>query len=269
MLTIDTHYHASLSWFEPVEVLLFHMSRAGVDRAVLCQHRTQYDNRYLIECARRYPGRFSIVGTVDIDQPDAGETLAKWASEGMGGLRLWATERSPGSDPLALWQEASKLGLVISCPGTTEEYASDHFRKMVEALPDTPIILEHMGILGDLSLAGEKRVPQPPFTTYRKVLALSRYPNVYMKLTGLGEVMPRPAPAKDPPFDLAEVPPFIDMAIEAFGANRLMIGSDPTSSVREGYGNVWRFLREYLSRWSAPVQEAILGKTAASLFRFA
>lgn len=268
MLTIDTHYHASPSWFEPIEVLLFHMERCGVDKAVLCQHRYQYDNRYLIECTRRFPGRFSVAGVVDVGQPDAADTLAKWAAEGIEGLRLWATERSPGKDPLAIWRKASELGLLVSCPGTTEEYASDDFRKVVEQLPGLPIVLEHLGILGNLKHGGDKVPPQPPYTAYRKVMALSRYPNVYMKITGFGEFMPRPVPASDPPFDLSKAPPYIDMAIEAFGANRLMIGTDPTSSAREGYGNVWRYLREYLSHWSVAEQEAIIGKTAASLFPF-
>ena len=71
------------------------------------------------------------------------------------------------------------------------------------------------------------------------------------------------------PFDLSKAPPVIDMAIEAFGPHRLMLGPDyPPSGNREGYGNVVRYLREYLGRRSTSEQEAIFGKTAASLFRF-
>ena len=39
MLTIDTHCHASPTWFEPVELLLFQMDRNDVDKAVFIQHR--------------------------------------------------------------------------------------------------------------------------------------------------------------------------------------------------------------------------------------
>ncbi len=267
MLTIDTHYHASESWFEPIEVLLFHMARAGVDKAVLAQHREEWDNRYIIECSRRFPGRFAAIGAIDVTQPDAAETLEHWAAEGLEGVRFWATERSPGPDPLAIWRKTAELGLLVSCPGTTGEYASDDFQSLVEELRDLPIVLEHLAILENLT-HGAKGVPQPPYTAFKKALSLSRFPNTYLKITGLGEIMPRPSPARTPPFDLDKVPPYIDMAIEAFGADRLMIGTDPTSSSREGYLNVWRYLHEYLARRSVAEQEAIFGKTADRLFRF-
>ena len=265
MLTIDAHCHASSQWFEPVELLLLQMSRNAVDKSVLVQHEGQYDNRYLLECVRRFPGRFCVVGLVDTTAPDGPEALTYWASEGIRGVRLGPSMRSPGSDPLAVWRKASELGLVVSAHGTSEEYASDEFRRLIEALPDLPIIIEHLGFVG--SEGGPAYTSD--YANYRKILALSRYPNTYMKVPGLGEFMPRPMPAREPPFDLNEVPPVIDMAIEAFGPNRLMLGTDyPPCSRREGYGNVVYYVREYLSRHGLEVQKAIFGGTAASLFSF-
>ena len=177
MLTIDTHCHASPSWFEPIEVLLFQMNQHAVDRSVLIQIRGEFDNGYLIECARRFPRRFSVVASVDIDQPEAPETLGRWASEGIEGVRLGPIDRSPGRDPLSIWRKASALGLVISCLGLHEEFASDEFRKLVEELPDMPFIIEHLGFIGPTA--------ERPYSTYRRILALARYPNVYMKVPGL------------------------------------------------------------------------------------
>ena len=260
MLTIDTHCHASPFWFEPIEVLLFQMNRNAVDKAALIQHRGQYDNRYLLECAARFPGRFAVVAMVDTTRPDAPDTLARWAAEGVVGVRLAPMERSPGSDPLAIWRKASELGLVVSSLGAHEEYASDEFRKVVQELPDLTIIIEHLGYVGTGA--------QSPYVPYRKILSLSQHSNTYMKVPGFGEIMARPMPARSPTFDLSTVPPFIDMAFEAFGADRLMIGSDfPLSAAREGYANVFSHLREYLSRRSVAEQGAIFGKTAASLFK--
>ena len=59
MLIVDTHCHALPHWFEPVEVLLHQMHANGVEKALLVQVRGQFDNRYLIECVRRFPGRFA------------------------------------------------------------------------------------------------------------------------------------------------------------------------------------------------------------------
>ena len=261
MLTIDTHCHASPTWFEPVELLLFQMDHNDVDKAVLIQHRGQYNNRYLLECVQSFPGRFVAVGMLDTTLPDAPDTLSRWATEGIQGVRFNPMERSPGNDPLAIWRRASELGLVASCLGTGEEYASEGFRSLIAELPDLRVIVEHLGYVG--------RDDEPPYRIYEKILALARYPNTYMKVPGLGEIMSRPLPAQDPTFDVNNVPPVIDMAIEAFGAGRLMLGTDyPPCSNREGYANVVRFVREYMTRRSTAEQELIFGGSAAALFSF-
>ena len=60
MAIVDTHCHASPYWYAPVESLLDEMNRSRVDKAVLIQIGGMYDNSYLIECIRRFPGRFSV-----------------------------------------------------------------------------------------------------------------------------------------------------------------------------------------------------------------
>ena len=261
MLTIDTHCHASASWFEPIEVLLFQMDSNAVDKAVLIQHRGEYDNSYLLECARANPGRFAVVAIVDTDQPDAPETLAEWAAQGVQGVRFTAATRSPGGDPLAIWRKAAELGLVVSCLDTCAAYVSEDFQALVKEFLELRIMIEHFGFWHAEGQAGHDSFP--------KLMELARYPNLYLKVPGFGEYVPRPFPARNPPFDLGAVPPYIDKAVEAFGAERMVIGTDyPPSSEREGYTNVVRYLREYLTRFRTQQQEAILGGTAASLFRF-
>jgi L-fuconolactonase len=88
MIIVDTHCHALPHWFEPVEVLLHQMNANGVDKAALIQVRGQFDNRYIMECVQRFPGRFSAVVIVDTDAPDAPETLTRWVSQGAVGVRL-------------------------------------------------------------------------------------------------------------------------------------------------------------------------------------
>jgi predicted TIM-barrel fold metal-dependent hydrolase len=48
----------------------------------------------------------------------------------------------------------------------------------------------------------------------------------------------------------------------------MMVGTDPSASVREGYANVWGNLQTYLAKFSRSEQDAILGETAARLFTF-
>ena len=261
MATVDTHCHSSRSWFEPLEVLMMHMERNGVDKAVLVQHRGQYDNSYLLDGARDNPGWFAVTGFVDTALSDAPETLTAWHAKGMQSVRLATPGKRGERDNTSTWRKAAELVMPVSTPSNAEEVTEKRFLQLIEELADLPIILEHYGFLG----LAEERWEEG----YRELLLLARYPSVYMKIHGFGEFMPRPFPAREPPFDLAMAPDYIDRAITAFGANRLMLATDyPPSAAREGYGNVVALLREYLTRWSTAEQETILGKTAERLFGF-
>src|SRR5258708_32906956 len=124
MPVVDSHCHASTAWYEPIETLLFEMERNGVDAAILIQILGQTNNTYQEECMRRYPGRFASVVIVDTEQPDATLRLRELAGRGASGVRLRATTRSPGDDPLAIWRTAAELGLAVSCSGASNDSAS-------------------------------------------------------------------------------------------------------------------------------------------------
>ena len=262
MVVVDTHCHASPYWYEPVETLLDQMHRNEVDKATLVQIGGEYDNSYLIECMRRFPGRFSAVALVDTDRPDAPKRLEDWVKQGVEGLRLRPIARSPGRDPLAIWRQAAELGVVISAQGSAvEEFASPEFEAVIKEFPNLNIIIEHLG--------GGGQDTKPPHNRYRKVLALAQYPNTFMKVPGFGEMCPRPNPIRKPsPFE--NVPPLIEMAIDAFGPRRLMWGSNfpPVAGRGEGYRNSLRLPMEHIQFKSAADKEWIFGGTAATLFRF-
>ena len=83
MEIVDTHCHASPYWFEPIETLLGQMDRNGVAKATLVQMRGQYDNSYLLECVKWFPGRFSVVALVNTVEEDAPSVLGGWAKPGI------------------------------------------------------------------------------------------------------------------------------------------------------------------------------------------
>ncbi|MCH8869460.1 MAG: amidohydrolase [Chloroflexi bacterium] len=258
MLIVDTHCHAGHSWFEPVELLLHQMNTNGVDRAVLIQHGGTYDNTYLLECARRFPGRFVVVAIVDYTQPDAPQTLEKWASEGIVGVRLPPGARSPGQDPLAIWRKASELGLLVSSLGGLDGFASDEFSSLVGQFPDMPIIVEHM--------AGVGPGAQPPYAQFKKAMALANHPNTYLKVGGLGEISTRPSVLL-PEFRFDDTPPLIEMAYDAFGPRRMMWGSDyPPVSGREGYRNALQGVMGHAAFAREIDREWVMGKTAVEVF---
>lgn len=113
------------------------MRMNGVGKALLVQHGVpqhgHWNNDYLFECCRRFPGKFAVVVIVDVDAPDAPETLARWAAQGAVGVRLGPEQRSQGADPLAIWRAAAELGLVVSLMGGGASLTTPEFRALVEA----------------------------------------------------------------------------------------------------------------------------------------
>ncbi len=201
------------------------------------------------------------MGMVDEHDPHADRALQSWNSAGMQGIRLFAPGHPGIPDQSHLWYQASKLGMPISTPSTGEVVGGNAARQVIEAVADTPVILEHFGLL---------RVPEEQWEySFQSFLTLSDNANVYVKLHGFGEFNQRPFPAQNPPFDLSSVPNYIDRAAMAFGCERLMIATDyPPSSSREGYANVLNLIKSYLSSWSTAQQDAILGGTASQIFGF-
>lgn len=261
MTVVDTHCHAGNSWFEPIESLIFQMDANGVDKAVLIQHRGVFDSSYLLESASKHPGRFAVVAMVDSSEPDAPDALERWAAEGALGVRFGPLERAPGSDPLALWRKARDLGLVVSCSGDVEGFASDEFAELVAELPDLSFVIEH--------LAGVGIGAQPPYSAYKKALDLARFPNTYIKVGGLGEISERP-PMLRPAFQFDLTPPLIEMAcvrLRRIGPQRMMWGSDyPPVSNREGYRNALEGVRDHPAFKSDADRDWVMGGTAVSVF---
>ncbi|MGI8690592.1 MAG: amidohydrolase family protein [Thermomicrobiales bacterium] len=261
MIVVDSHCHVSLSWYEPVETLLFQMDRYGVSHAVLVQMRGQANNDYQFACMRRYPGRFAPVVVIDTDRPDAPETLHHLAEHGASGVRLRAMARSPGDDPLAIWRAAGRLGLAVSCFGSSAEFASDDFAVLVRSLPEVTIVLEHLGSHSRPDTTDSERALR------QHVFALARFPNCFIKVTGLGEFCQRAMPVTEPFSFVQPIPPYLRQAYDAFGPRRMMWGSDyPPVSAREGYGNALRGPMEEFADRGEEDRAFIFGGTAHAVF---
>ncbi len=263
MELIDAHCHASPLWYEPVEALLFQMDRNGVGRAVLTQLLGEYHNDYQQDCVARHPDRLASVGAVDPADADAPRQLSEWAGRGMVGVRLRADTRSGGEDPLAVWRAAAEHGLAISCAGPTAAYLSDEFAALVAAFPDMPFVLEHLGgwVRPDCDRAA---------ASWQGILHLARLPNVHIKIAALGQLAPRaisqPLPKAPPVLDAAQGSRLIE-ALDAFGADRLLWGSDfPVVSSREGYGNALEWTRALFAGRPAAEVAAIFGGNARRIF---
>jgi len=260
---IDAHCHASPQWFEPVGPLLYQMDANGVDKAVLTQVLGQFDNSYQQQCVADHGGRLASVGAVDAARDDAADLVRHWAGQGMAGLRLRPEVRSTGADPLAVWRVAAECGLAISCGGAAAQFLTADFAALAQEFPQMPLVLEQLGgwTRPDCDRAD---------STWQGILGLARLPNVSVKVPTLGQIAPRqigkPLPATGPVLDHAPGAILIE-ALEAFGAERLLWGSDyPVVSSREGYANALNWTRALFATRPAAEVRAIFGGNAQRIF---
>jgi predicted TIM-barrel fold metal-dependent hydrolase len=198
--------------------LLAAMDIAGVDRAILVPPSIDKDrNDYVIEAVQKHPDRFAIMGRVALQGGGGRKLLAGWKKQpGMLGVRLtfhrdadrpWITDGAADW----FWGEAEENGIpvMVHAPERLPVLADIAARH-----PALRIIVDHMGFaratMDEEAMAGADRI-----------VALARYPNIYVKVSAL------------PCFSTAPYP-FVNLreplrrVIAAFGPQRAFWGSDIT-----------------------------------------
>ena len=91
---------------------------------------------------------------------------------------------------------------------------------------------------------------------------LAEFPNVSCKLSGLV------TEADWQQWKPEHLTPYLDVAFECFGTQRLMIGSDwPVCTVAAPYSRVMNVVRDYLGRHSIDVQNAVMGENARRFWK--
>jgi predicted TIM-barrel fold metal-dependent hydrolase len=208
MEIIDAYAHCGLSKYEPIEKVREAMAAGQVSRAVLVQHLGEFDNSYIGSVVASDPEHFAGVLLVDHQAENfAGRLTQCVASGNFRGLRL--TAEALVANP-ALGSLAADLGLVIVL------YAPQGIRPILRPLqkelrtaPFTRLVITHLGNPG----LSESKLDQ----VSSEVLELARFANVYLQLSGMKMFCPYP-------YELLY--PLIEQAFAAFGANRVLWGSN-------------------------------------------
>ena len=236
---------------------------AGIGGTVAVQARQTLDEtRWLLQLAEEHPLILGVVGWVDLRSPNVADQLASFADrERFVGVRHVVQDEP---DPRFLLGEAFVRGLGQLKPfGLTYDlllYPSQlpAAVELVAGKPDQPFVLDH---LAKPRLAAWTN-PGDMDTWRRDIEALAAYENVCCKLSGLV------TEASWRQWRPADFTPYLDVALEAFGPERLMIGSDwPVCLLAGEYAEVVGIVGEYCAALSATEQEAIWGGTAARFYR--
>lgn len=243
---IDGYSHCGISKYRPALDVLAVMESAGVERAVLCQHLGEYDNRYLAEVVSRYPEKFAAICLVDPTSPTAAADLEKWHSAGkFRGVRLFAEWLQHES----LWSRAVDLGLtlVLYTPEGTAA-AAPAIRKFAAAHPSARLVLTHLG--NPILKNG-----QPSDT---ELLRLADTPGLFVQLSGLSQFCEFPHP---------ELDSLIRQTIREFGAQRIYWGSNyPVCGGDDEYRRDLEFVSSGVWGLTAEQIEWITTRTAEKLW---
>ena len=242
--------------FTPEE--LFKLAEpVGVGRVVLIQHSVYhlFDNSYLIDCAKRMPGRFSIVGMVDEREAHPDKTMTDLLPHGVRGLRITPKVSGPkwldSPGMAALWKAGGESGQAMCCLIDAADLPG--VAAMCAKHPQTPVVIDHFARIGVDGTIRDREVAE--------LCALARHKRTHVKLSAyyaLGKKMP--------PHD--ELLPMIRRVLDAFGPERCMWASDAPYQI--GPPNTYEasiaLIRDRLGSISAGDREWLLRKTAEKVF---
>lgn len=238
------------------EMLLQLMQANHVERTVIIQViHYRWDNSYLASVLKRYPGYFQGVCRVNPEDSAAPDQLSRLTQgQGFRGVRLSPAAGTAGDwikGPLMppLWRRCSQLKVPMTLLIPVERLPEIH--PLLDANPDLQVVIDHMA---------DCPVDQPE--KLELLLALAQYPRVFVKISHMWSLSHQPYPYADATLQVRKL-------YSAFGANRLMAGTDwPISLPKQSYAQTVSLFRDHLDFLTARDHEQILSKTVQSVWPF-
>ena len=204
------------------ELVLAYLDAVGVHGVILFTGGGHHDDA-AIWGASQLPDRIAYVPPIAPEVPDIdGAIRAAKNRKGQLGVRAligWPLDGSEVKrleagawDPVFAACERHQLPLFLFITGWL-----DRVPAIAAKFPRLPLVIDHLG----LRQPPMDDTEDPPFKSLPHLLALGKFPNVSVKLCGLPAMSRERYPFRD-------VAPALRSIVDAFGADRLMWGSDIT-----------------------------------------
>jgi L-fuconolactonase len=202
-----------------------------------------------------------VIGWADLTAPGLADQIAE-LTVGPGGDKLVGLRHQVQNEPDPQWLTRADVlrglaavagaGLAYDLVITAGQLPAA--ARAAAAVPDLLFVLDH---LGKPAIASGRTQPWEP--DLRRLAAL---PNTAGKLSGLV------TEADWTGWQVADLRPYADIALDAFGPGRLMFGSDwPVCTLAASYGEVLQAARDLTGDLSDTEREAIFTGTATRLYR--
>ncbi|GAC1447956.1 MAG: amidohydrolase family protein [Isosphaeraceae bacterium] len=234
------------------------LEATGVDRTIVVQ--TQHDlreNDWALELAERNPFVAGVVGWVDLASLDCEWQIRalKRQPKFVGVRHVTQDERD---DDFIIRDEVMRGLRVLEDLGVPFDLLFHvrhlrHAATLAERLPGLLMVIDHLGKPG----IKERRINDwlPSFQ------AAARYPNIFCKLSGMVTEADRES------WTVGDLKPYAQAALEAFGPDRLMFGSDwPVCELAASYEDVHEALKQALGPIRDDERAQIFGGTASRFY---
>jgi L-fuconolactonase len=234
------------------------LAAARFDGAVAVEaHSSEEETDFLLRLAGQHAIIRGVVGWVDVTAADLSDRLARWrGAVALKGFRF-AAQGEP-SDFLA----RSDVTRGVTCLGE-HDFTFDiliyprHLagaERLVGRCPGVRFVLDH---------CAKPEIVRGEIAAWRDgIRRLARHPNVFCKVSGLVTEAAWKA------WTYGDLLPYLETVLSAFGAHRLMFGSDwPVCLVASEYARWVDVVQQFAARLTPGERDALFGGTAAAVYR--
>jgi L-fuconolactonase len=233
------------------------LKRNGIDGCVAVQaDQSELETQFFVELAKTYPVIKGIVGWINLRADNIVNRLEYFSQYPViKGWRHIVQGEAAGflSDP------AFRRGIEALAPyECTYDILIYHHQlresiDFVGAFPFQKFVIDH---------CAKPAIRQKNIEAWKKeIMEMAQYPNVYCKLSGLF------TEANWKNWSPGEFYPYLDVVFEAFGADRLMFGSDWPVMLLSGIYVQWKSLIEkYMESFTDDDKEKVFGLNAIQFY---
>lgn len=287
MLRTDSHQHfwrydpVQYDWIGPgmeriardwlPDDLLPHLQASGIDRCIAVQARTEEgETDFLLGLAAQHPWIAGVVGWMELREGDAASRLARWSEQpALKGMRHVlqgeADVRAVIDSPVFRRNVAAvqAQGLVYELLVYDHQFAG--LADFCATLDGHALVLDHLG-----KPAIRKRDPAVLQAWREALRPVAALPHVSCKLSGfVTEANWRDGRLEG--HARADFHPYLDVALELFGPERLMFGSDwPVCQLAASHAEVVALVDDWSTlRLSPSERDALWGGNAQRCYGLA
>jgi predicted TIM-barrel fold metal-dependent hydrolase len=281
---VDTHIHfwqvtrpGGVPWPTPAEGPIFRdilpqhytaMARANgvVTAGIVEASGIVEDNQWILDLVRHNPFYSFFVGNLEIGASNFASDLARFAHDRrFVGIRGYLTGPAEGItlSPAQLdsLRDLARRGMTLDIISRGTKNPKDQVQALCTAVPNLRIIIDHLG--------GAKGPPPVDTTWELEIRRLADVcPNLYMKFSSFYDMYAPGDVVFPSPTDLASYKAHFDVLMTAFGADRLVWGSNwPVIELHGTFEAQIAIAEEYLAPFGKAVRDKVMFKNALSFYR--